>query len=593
MLLVFFMDVCTYSVVLSGWGIVIEQNHKTSIWVDQLLDVLLKKDSMKLSSLQLYFNTLRYMKPIQIPYLIKNRLPNRDSFNKYPLTDNVANNWTIFIPDLDEDNAYLERFKVEEISQGQIRLLNHAFETKNGWYDEHATPLENFNLHYFEFAIALAVAGKQSNGTGYAQCLSSLYSNWIDCWDIPIAKHPYTTSLRITHLLIACSVLDNKEILKSLYPQYRYLLKHQEKGLLGNHYFENLKAIVLCSLIYEEEKIFDAYYPKFLNELEEQILEDGVHFERSLMYHKIVLEGIIRVAFLLNQFDKKSLTQPLLDKIQSMITAGFSLERSMGKTPFFNDAAENVAKDMNQLIQAASCLFGIEPEDRQAFPVSGYYKVYSRDCALMFDAGEIGPHYLPGHSHCDCLSFELSFRGKPLFVNSGTYGYQGSKRSYFRSTRAHNTVTIDNAEQMECWGEHRVGRRLSKIQGSLNQQTVIGSFINYLGQSHNRTINLKDGYFRVIDKTTGIGIIRSFLHVNSFYRIDTNEYGLRVLTVEDNWVCDIQPIACEFIIHSDGELTQYSTDFGQLTQTRCIEFFWNADSIEHGYQVEFCCGDLG
>jgi len=81
----------------------------------------------------------------------------------------------------------------------------------------------------------------------------------------------------------------------SVYRQYRYLLLTQEKALLANHYFENLKAIVISALLFEETDIYHKYFDLFLKEIEEEILPDGLHFERSLMYHKIILEDILRV----------------------------------------------------------------------------------------------------------------------------------------------------------------------------------------------------------------------------------------------------------------------------------------------------------
>jgi hypothetical protein len=63
-----------------------------------------------------------------------------------------------------------------------------------------------------------------------------------------------------------------------------------------------------------------------------------------------------------------------------------------------------------------------------------------------------GPHgYLStcAHGHADALSFELRIGGRPVLIDPGTYAYQGEPewRRYFRSTLAHNTLEIENADQ--------------------------------------------------------------------------------------------------------------------------------------------------
>ena len=116
---------------------------------------------------------------------------------------------------------------------------------------------------------------------------------------------------------------------------------------------------------------------------------------------------------------------------------------------------------------------------------------------MIFDTGDICPTYLPAHGHCDALSFELSINGLPLIVNSGTYQYEnGQWRNYFRSTKAHNTVSISNQEQSQFWGSFRVAKRIKKVRRKQfsykNIQFYAGSYVSYNGVEHKRYI----GYIR-------------------------------------------------------------------------------------------------
>lgn len=72
---------------------------------------------------------------------------------------------------------------------------------------------------------------------------------------------------------------------------------------------------------------------------------------------------------------------------------------------------------------------------------------------LIFNAGEMG-FLSAGHSHADFLHFELSLFGLPFLVDPGTYSYKMTFwRNYSRSTAAHNTVCIDDADQAVFQGK--------------------------------------------------------------------------------------------------------------------------------------------
>ena len=75
-----------------------------------------------------------------------------------------------------------------------------------------------------------------------------------------------------------------------------------------------------------------------------------------------------------------------------------------------------------------------------------------------------GPHgflSIAAHGHADALSVEVRHDGVELLVDPGTYCYHGEPewRSYFRSTRAHNTVEVDGEDQVHeagpfMWAGH-------------------------------------------------------------------------------------------------------------------------------------------
>ena len=124
-----------------------------------------------------------------------------------------------------------------------------------------------------------------------------------------------------------------------------------------------------------------------------------------------------------------------------------------------NDAAFGVAPTSKELLEYAKRL-GLHIRENELSD-SGYRKFESDNYELVFDIGEVGPTYQPGHTHADTLSFELHINNRPIIIDTGTSTYEVNDiRFYERSTRAHNTVTINGENSSEIWAGHRVGRRL-------------------------------------------------------------------------------------------------------------------------------------
>ena len=545
-----------------------------------------------IKKVKLYLNTIKYLKPIQIYFQVKRYMVFYKKIKYYNSYPKIMNKFKLCIKELDLDNKYLQRFDIDKLFENKISLLNKTYNLDlKKWNIVNASPLWNFNLHYFEYAIPLAAKYRKTKEIRYYAKFKELLNSWIDnnSKSRNYAWEPYTISLRIVNLLISFELFGEifindvsfyNKVFISIFSQYKYLIKNQEKHLLGNHYFENLKTIIICSIIFNEWKIFNKYFNKLKKEINEQILEDGLHFELSLMYHKIILEGIIRLSYIMSQISKERVVF-FIPIIQKMINALVSLEKGMGKTPHFNDSADGVSKETYQLINAANRLFNITPELINEFTSSKYFKLYDNGIAILFDAGPIGPKYIPGHGHCDALSFEVSLNNNPIFVNSGTYQYQGELRNFFRSTEAHNTLLIDNKQQSEIWAEHRVGRRIYKNNGiKKDNNTVIGYYYNYLGNFHKRVLSLVNNEIIIEDfvKTKRNCKVQSFLHLAPEFTVKrNNDYLVVCSKVNNEDICKIYYSNIENIkLHIDGILTNYAPQFGILERKEVIEFIWSS-----------------
>ena len=114
---------------------------------------------------------------------------------------------------------------------------------------------------------------------------------------------PYTIDLRLTNWMGYYAAVHTELdgdfqslFINSVHEQYNFLSRHLEKDILGNHYFEDLKALVICASFFNDETVLHTALKVFKAECKEEILPDGMHFELSPMYHKLIFEGVIRVA---------------------------------------------------------------------------------------------------------------------------------------------------------------------------------------------------------------------------------------------------------------------------------------------------------
>ncbi len=154
-----------------------------------------------------------------------------------------------------------------------------------------------------------------------------------------------------------------------------------------------------------------------------------------------------------------------------------------------------------------------QPLCSRAFEASGHYLLQSgvrgsQDrISVFFDCGELGYGSIAAHGHADALSFTLRAFGADVFVDPGTYVYFGFPmwRHYFRSTRAHNTVVVDETDQSVILGPFMWGRRANarctRWEPRAHGGTVAGEHDGYTRFAdpvvHRRTLDL-DGVSSIL-----------------------------------------------------------------------------------------------
>jgi uncharacterized heparinase superfamily protein len=458
------------------------------------------------------------------------------------------------------------------------------------WASPDQDKLWRYNLHYFDYLQE----PDRENGP-------DLIDSWINAnpQGTPDAWEPFPVSLRIVNWIkyfLTREAPVAEMWLRSLALQARWLESNIEYHLLANHYFKNGKALVFAGTFFDGPDA--ARWLKkgtriVLEELQEQILADGGHFERSPMYHAMILEDCLD---LLNMcrgggLEKlRHLERGLESRIPSMLDFASGMTHPDGDIALFNDAAFGIEPTFAELVEFASRLgvpFVQKRERVRSFPQSGYFRLSPRPGdVLLMDSGPIGPDYQPGHAHCDTLSFELSLDGRRVIVDSGCRQYiAGPIRQYNRGSIGHNSLVVDGKNQSEVWGAHRVARRARPIMtrsledgDSLICEGAHDGYACLAGKPiHSRRIVWKGNRIEILDTLDGRGShdIELRLHVHpdiSITLADRNvllDGSLRVsslsgdIGLEEGWYCPRfgQQDACTVIVVRQNVTLPWSGGF--------------------------------
>ena len=224
------------------------------------------------------------------------------------------------------------------------------------------------------------------------------------------------------------------------------------------------------------------------NELSRHVQRDGVYFEQSSYYHRYTTDFYLHLSVLLGR--DGTVPMRITRKLELLLDHLMYITRPDGTTPLFGDddggrllpLSSRPANDFRATLATGAALFGradykfvaggaveetlwllgptalaaldqveaTEPERQSvAFREGGYYVMRDgwtpNSNYLLFDCGPHGTANC-GHAHADALSFDLAVNGRRVLVDPGTYTYTGSQemRDWFRSSFAHNTLTVDN-----------------------------------------------------------------------------------------------------------------------------------------------------
>ncbi|MDI1293536.1 MAG: alginate lyase family protein [Methylobacter sp.] len=460
---------------------------------------------MNANKLLRLFHTIKYLKCRQfnyrIFYILRKRLRSISGYR-----------YTLSIPSTTSSLRLQSSLSSAVSCKGETFTflnLSHSFDGAIDWNCPEHGKLWIYNLTYFDFL--------QQEGLSREEGLLLIHDFMAHMASMKDALEPFPVSLRSINWIkfLTCHNIKEQSIDDSLYAQYSILLDNLECHLLGNHLLENGFSLLFGSYYFQDERLYNKAKDILKSELEEQILDDGAHFELSPMYHQIMLFRVLDCINLLqnNLWKQDALLIFLAEKAAKMLGWLQTISYRDGTIPHFNDSTNGIAPTTGQLNDYAKSLnLSIKNSKLSA---CGYRKIVREGYECVIDVGRIGPDYIPGHAHADTLNFELRIAGKPFVVDAGLSTYEiGKRRDFERGTAAHNTVVVNGQNSSDVWGGFRVAERAGILALEEGDDRIKATHNGYkkLGISHTRTFEFYENKILISDQLNKNVEAKAYLH---------------------------------------------------------------------------------
>lgn len=290
-----------------------------------------------------------------------------------------------------------------------------------------------------------------------------------------------------------------KLILKMLLAHGRFIRANLEFSYraASNHYLSDLIGLFVIGTAipeFDESEGWVSYSTqRLLVELGRQVLEDGVDYEGTTGYHRLVLETFA-LFFTISRARGFNIPAHCWDRIESMFDFVRHYLKPDGTAPTIGDSDDGrlikfktrAANDHSYLMSLGAMMFengkfkasnlldeealwwfgkngyetfsalvpGEEPLSRGFSEAQIFIQLAATNDGPLYAIIDCGDHGTGGrgsHAHSDALSIEVFAFHRTFLRDPGTFVYTASEedRNLFRSTAYHNTVRIDGEEISE------------------------------------------------------------------------------------------------------------------------------------------------
>jgi len=343
-------------------------------------------------------------------------------------------------------------------------LIREVYGEPTGWGKYEKTEIEKsvwLNRLYFlpSFARMYQITGDRS----YLDDMMGIIRRWIT--DNPRNHDSHRTTYNWRDMQVAwrsihfswCYYLgeegltaDEKKLITDSLKEHAHILvtgfgqaklnefNHQSHGALAMLYLG-----VLFPMLDEAEELRRKAIIILNHHLANAFYADGGNVEQMFGYYPFQ-SHLFRDAFLL--CTANGLEPPLnsLPMLRKMVNYLLAVERPDGRVPQVNDSYEMAVQPTIDTINEILGVMALTEKQGSVY-------LPDSQVAVMRDQGKNGWYLLAkaasvigAHAHAGRLGFEMWHAGTPLIIESGCCNYDDPALvSWYRTTRAHNSVIID------------------------------------------------------------------------------------------------------------------------------------------------------
>lgn len=422
----------------------------------------------------------------------------------------------------------------------------------------------NWELSRFDWVLVLARAYRRTGDLRFLNCLNTWIGDWIKNNPLntgPNWKCGQESSIRLHNVLLAGFLLNQdkkptdaliwfvSEHCSRIEPTMLYAVAQ------NNNHGTSEAAALFVGGAWLEKNSEDEHFRKkgrrwkkkgrkwSENRVKALVEKDGSFSQYSVNYHRVLVDTLNIVEFWRRQLGLQEFSQNYYKRCQAAVNWLYQMIDESGDAPNLgtNDGArlfvlsDTVYRDFRPTVQLGMCLFmggRVYPAGPWDEPLEWLQLAYDRlpMVNMAHVATEFGDggyvvfrgadrawgvlrypnfHFRPGHA--DAFHFDLWHRGVNLLRDSGSFSYNAEEpwQSYFSSTQSHNTVEFDGRDQMPrlsrflrgCWLKMDDKGELRSVNGKMSWA---GSYRDYKGASHRRSITNEGKLWRVVDEVGGI-----------------------------------------------------------------------------------------
>ena len=361
--------------------------------------------------------------------------------------------------------------------------------------------------------------------------------NWTCSMDVAIRAVNWIYALSMITGSESFTDTFSQNVYKSLYQHGYYIYTHLEKSFpySNNHYVSDLVGLLYLGLLFKKEtksQWYEFALSEYCLEIRQQVLPSGVHYEKSVSYHRLMTE-LNGYAYYLLKRNGEIIPDDIAYRIMTMFEYVEAYTKPNGLAPLIEDndngrllpfverdfrSHDYLVKDSLEMriIAGATPRLTIDKVAQSKLYDDAGIAILKNDNAYLFVTCSGRDKYseynrrkrVGCHMHNDLMSFELAVGKQDVFVDGGSYLYTSdvAKHNEFRSTKKHNTVMIDGEEQNYLIPDNafEIERNSTVLRFSMKnedgKQLCDGLYtLTKSGATHERTMVLSDDELQIKD----------------------------------------------------------------------------------------------